>query len=375
MLTWKCCWSKRNRVSPELVEDGNSTEHLIMAQPEQPCPLEVSSNAADYEFYQTIGQGWFGSLDIKLSRVNNMTVVVRQFNLEVLQLDQLIELQHEMCISQLVNHPHVIKCFTSFVHGHHLWAIQELMHYGSCADVMHSAKPFQHGFIEPVIGLVLRDVLRALHYLHTLGYIHRSVRAKHFLISCDGTVKLSGLRTTISTIQEGTRHLAIHDHSHSTVNNICWLAPEVLAQDITGYTKSSDIYSVGIAALELATGEAPYAGLPVTQIMMLKLQGHPPMLMRRNGKEVKLSSRLASIVDRCVDPNPSNRSSAHRLLSQTFFKPHKKSNYVPLTELLRPVMPLDTRKLSSGWLDNAKNEEQATPVNSASNNDDLWTFS
>jgi len=39
------------------------------------------------------GQGWFGSLDIKLSRVNDITVVVRQFNLEVLQLDQLIELQ------------------------------------------------------------------------------------------------------------------------------------------------------------------------------------------------------------------------------------------------------------------------------------------
>lgn len=44
---------------------------------------------------------------------------------------------------------------------------------GSCADVMHSAKPFQNGFIEPVIGLVLRDILRALQYLHMLGYIHR----------------------------------------------------------------------------------------------------------------------------------------------------------------------------------------------------------
>jgi len=54
--------------------------------------------------------------------------------------------------------------------------------------------------------------------------------------------------------------------------------------------------------------------------MMLKLQGHPPMLMRRDGKEEKLSSRLASVVDRCVDPKPSNRSSAHRLLSLSFFK-------------------------------------------------------
>ena len=44
---------------------------------------------------------------------------------------------------------------------------------GSCADVMHSAKPFQNGFSEPVISLVLRDVLKALRYLHSLGYIHR----------------------------------------------------------------------------------------------------------------------------------------------------------------------------------------------------------
>lgn len=112
-------------------------------------------------------------------------------------------------------------------------------------------------------------------------YDNSGVRAKHFLISRDGVVKLAGLRTAISTIQNGARCNSIHDHSSATVNNICWLAPEVLAQvnqtnlsitniisqqDINGYTKSSDIYSVGIAALELATGEAPYAGLPVTQV-------------------------------------------------------------------------------------------------------------
>lgn len=54
--------------------------------------------------------------------------------------------------------------------------------------------------------------------------------------------------------------------------------------------------------------------------MMLKLQGHPPMLMRRDGNEVRLSSRLASIVDRCVDPNPNSRMSAQQLLALNFFK-------------------------------------------------------
>lgn len=50
------------------------------------------------------------------------------------------------------------------------------------------------------------------------------------------------------------------------MENICWLAPEVLAQDLSGYSFKSDTYSVGIAALELVTGEAPFAGLPVTEV-------------------------------------------------------------------------------------------------------------
>ena len=61
-------------------------------------------------------------------------------------------------------------------------------------------------------------------------------------------------------------HQSLHGHFPHTVDNICWLAPEVLAQDLSGYSFKSDTYSVGIAALELSTGEAPFAGLPVTEV-------------------------------------------------------------------------------------------------------------
>ena len=44
---------------------------------------------------------------------------------------------------------------------------------GSCADLMHSAKQFNAGFKESVIAIILRDIVKGLHYLHSLGYIHR----------------------------------------------------------------------------------------------------------------------------------------------------------------------------------------------------------
>ena len=70
----------------------------------------------------------------------------------------------------------------------------------------------------------------------------------------------------IPMMKKGERVRTLHQHSSATTENICWLAPEVLAQDAEGYTTKSDIYSIGMAALELATGEAPFAGLPVTEV-------------------------------------------------------------------------------------------------------------
>ncbi|CAI8034428.1 STE20-related kinase adapter protein alpha [Geodia barretti] len=219
---------------------------------------------------------------------------------------------------------------------------------GSCADIMHSAQPFRNGFKEPVISIILRDIVSGLQYLHSLGFVHRSVRAKHFLIHEDGIVKLSGLRSVVSMIEDGARVKALHGHFTGTVDNICWLAPELLSQDLSGYSFQSDVYSVGIAALELATGEAPFAGLPVTEIMMLKLRGHPPVLMKKDDgeKDGQISTHLSKVIDLCVDPDPSRRPSPAKLLNTSLLKVRKKVAPNTLKDLLLPVVPLDTSKLN-----------------------------
>jgi serine/threonine protein kinase len=86
-----------------------------------------------------------------------------------------------------------------------LYFFMLLLYAGSCADIMHSAQPFRNGFKEPVISIILRDIVSGLQYLHSLGFVHRSVRAKHFLIHEDGIVKLSGLRSVVSMIEDGAR--------------------------------------------------------------------------------------------------------------------------------------------------------------------------
>ena len=93
-----------------------------------------------------------------------------------------------------------------------------------------------------------------------------------------------------------------------------WMAPEVI-QEI-GYDCVADIWSLGITALEMAEGKAPYGDIhPMRAIFMIPSK--PPPSFNQPGK---WSSEFIEFVSRCLVKNPEKRATASELLQHDFIK-------------------------------------------------------
>jgi serine/threonine-protein kinase 24/25/MST4 len=84
------------------------------------------------------------------------------------------------------------------------------------------------------------------------------------MISNEGIAKMTDFQLSTKFTE------AIKKHKTQLIGTPHWMAPEV----ITGsqYTFFSDIWSIGITAIELATGQPPFFNLPPMKVIFKMVQ-------------------------------------------------------------------------------------------------------
>ncbi|XP_024902806.1 STE20-related kinase adapter protein alpha isoform X3 [Pteropus alecto] len=260
---------KTNEASSESIASFSKQEIMSSFLPEGGC----------YELLTVIGKGFEDLMTVNLARYKptGEYVTVRRVNLEACSNEMVTFLQGELHVSKLFNHPNILPYRATFIADNELWVVTSFMAYGSAKDLI--CTHFMDGMNELAIAYILQGVLKALDYIHHMGYVHRSVKASHILISADGKAYLSGLRSNLSMINHGQRQRVVHDFPKYSIKVLPWLSPEVLQQNLQGYDAKSDIYSVGITACELANGHVPFKDMPATQMLLEKLNGTVPCLL------------------------------------------------------------------------------------------------
>ncbi|KAL4354897.1 hypothetical protein GQ457_06G033910 [Hibiscus cannabinus] len=288
-------------------------------------------NPKDYKLYEEIGEGVSATVYRALCIPLNEIVAIKVLDLEKCNTDLDI-IRREVQTMSLIDHPNLLWALCSFTTGHSLWIVMPYMAGGSCLHIMKSDYP--EGFEEPIIATLLREVLKALVYLHAHGHIHRDVKAGNILIDSNGAVKLADFGVS-ACMFDGDRQ-----HSRNTfVGTPCWMAPEVM-QQLHGYDFKADIWSFGITALELAHGHAPFSKYPPMKVLLMTLQNAPPGLDYERDK--RFSKSFKEMVAACLVKDPKKRPTSEKLLKHPFFKNARSSDYLART-ILDGFAPLGER--------------------------------
>ncbi|XP_010251249.1 PREDICTED: serine/threonine-protein kinase BLUS1 isoform X2 [Nelumbo nucifera] len=299
-------------------------EHI----PEKRFPV----NSNDYKLYEEVGEGVSATVYRALCIPFNEIVAIKVLDLEKCNSD-LDSIRREVQTMSLIDHPNVLRAYCSFTADRSLWVVMPYMSGGSCLHIMKSA--FPEGFEEPVIATLLREVLKALVYLHAHGLIHRDVKAGNILIDSNGAVKLGDFGVSACMFDTGDRQRS----RNTFVGTPCWMAPEVM-QQLHGYDFKADIWSFGITALELAHGHAPFSKYPPMKVLLMTLQNAPPGLDYERDK--KFSKSFKEMVATCLVKDPKKRPTPEKLLKHSFFKHARSNDYLSRT-ILDGLSPLGDR--------------------------------
>ncbi len=81
------------------------------------------------------------------------------------------------------------------------------------------------------------------------------------------------------------------------------MAPEVMDDQGGGYDNKVDIWSLGITAIELATGRPPYSELETMKVILKIVNDPPPRLEKKQG----FDENLLEVINACLEKDPKNR--------------------------------------------------------------------
>lgn len=118
--------------------------------------------------------------------------------------------------------------------------------------------------------------MQAVYYLHENNIIHRDIKGDNIVLTKEGEVKLVdfGFAKVIKNLT---------GNCYSRIGSPSWVAPEVAAcenKKNEGYNIQADVWSIGITAIELAEGKAPYQDMHPSRTLFQIMRNPPPGLRK-----------------------------------------------------------------------------------------------
>lgn len=261
-----------------------------VTESEQPPQQDWVADLKGYSPVQVLGRGEFGTVYLAESPRFLQPValkIMHRVEGDERSRVSLLKFAQEYRIARAINSPAVVDVFD----------------YGSTERVAFIAMEyFSRGSMRSVAGTLLapsvvadwvRRIGQALDVVHGHGVVHRDLKPANLMVRQDGSLALVDFGSAKFVDANSTITI-----SRQVRGTPFYMSPEQAAgENLDG---RSDLYSLGVIAFELLTGEKPYRGQTVFEILEQHEKAPVPRLPER------LSSWQA-LIDALLAKSPAGR--------------------------------------------------------------------
>jgi serine/threonine protein kinase len=314
-----------------LISSNNSLPELTMgvvANEFQSMISDVSSYFIDFAFIRIgpmIGSG--ASADVYFGEYRRKPVVLKISTPPEVTASELLIIRKETLIHSKLSHPCIVKFIGVCIRPPQIGMVVE---YCDNGNLRESLQNFFFQWTPQRRMTAMLDACRAVSYVHSMGYMHRDIKAENFLVTNLWKIKLADFGESVeihspcesekqheekevveeeNDVEKNSYQREPETRKMTILGTIAYMAPE-LVEGRRHYTESIDVYALSITLWQIWTGIEPYQEIDTFSLYKLIMSGAHPELPKDSpdGFSEALSAGWNS--------NPKERITSHELLHQ-----------------------------------------------------------
>ncbi len=254
-----------------------------------------------WQLSDRLGQGAMGEVYRGQDLVLGRPVAIKVLASDLLD-DRLMlaRFRREAMSSSRLVHPNIVTTLDFGVDGTSPYMVMELIEGAPLDRILEGGRR-----LDPQrAARLIRDVARGLEAAHRQGTIHRDIKPGNVMVAGQGddeVARILDFGIARSSAVAGPRLTMVG----LAVGTPGYIAPEQLAGQQVG--PAADLFSLGVTAYEMLTGELPWEGHEPMALLGAMLRDAPrPLAQLRAGLPPALSELVMSLIQRPVADRPAS---------------------------------------------------------------------
>jgi hypothetical protein len=261
-------------------------------------PMVVSKTLGQYELVEVMGRGGMGvvyrAIDHQLDRQVALKVLRNDFSGDA---EFIRKLEDEAAITAGINHPHVVKVYTTGTAGGRFYIAMELVDQGTLDDLLGV-----QGRVAEIQALeIASQIAQGLRAAHAVGLIHRDVKPGNILFAENHQAKIVDFG--LAMLEEASKGT---DEIWGTPY---YVSPERLDQKPEDFR--SDIYSLGATIFHAIAGRPPFEAQDASHVALKHLKNQAVSLQ---AFAPWVAGSTAFVINRTLNKDPAARYDSYDAL-------------------------------------------------------------